>query len=101
MKQIVSEYAAVHSELSLEIECFSNPFAMLEEIGKSGVPDIALLDICMPGVLGTEIAPGNFEQKRKQHRYCLFDYEPRFCGGGFFPACQRLSDKAVHQRKTD
>ena len=29
---------------------------MLEEIGKSGVPDIALLDICMPGVLGTEIA---------------------------------------------
>lgn len=56
MKQIVSEYAAVHSELSLEIKCFSNAFEMLEEIGKSGAPDIALLDICMPGVLGTEIA---------------------------------------------
>ncbi len=56
MKQIVLEYAAVHSELFLEVKCFSNPFDMLEEIGKSGAPDIALLDICMPGVLGTEIA---------------------------------------------
>lgn len=56
IKQIVSEYAAVHSELSLEIKCFSNPFDMLEEIVKSGAPDIALLDVCMPGILGTEIA---------------------------------------------
>lgn len=29
---------------------------MLYEISKNGVPDIALIDICMPGVLGTEIA---------------------------------------------
>lgn len=56
MKQIVSEYAAEYSELSLEITCFSNPFDMLEKIDKGDIPDIALLDICMPGVLGTEIA---------------------------------------------
>lgn len=56
IKQIVSEYAAVHTDLFLEVKCFSNPFDMLEEIRKSGAPDIALLDICMPGVLGTEIA---------------------------------------------
>ena len=56
MRQIVSEYALSHSELSLAVKCFLNPFDMLDEMSKSGVPDIALLDICMPGILGTEVA---------------------------------------------
>lgn len=56
IRQIVSEYATAHSELFMKIKCFSNPFDMLEEISQNGAPDIALLDICMPGVLGTEIA---------------------------------------------
>lgn len=56
IRQIVSDYVLSHSELSAEIRCFSNPLDMLDDIIKNGVPDIALLDICMPGVLGTEIA---------------------------------------------
>lgn len=56
MKRMVSDYAAERSELYLEIQCFSAPFDMLEEMDRSGVPDIALLDICMPGVLGTKVA---------------------------------------------
>lgn len=56
IKQIVSEYALAHSELSVTIRCFLNPFDMLDDINKTGVPDIALLDICMPGILGTEVA---------------------------------------------
>lgn len=56
MRQTVSEYALAHSELSLAVKCFSNPFDMLDEIYKNGTPDIALLDICMPGILGTEVA---------------------------------------------
>ena len=56
IRQIVMEYAEVHSELFIEISCFSNPLDMLDGINKNGVPDIALLDICMPGILGTEIA---------------------------------------------
>lgn len=56
MRQIVSEYALTHTELSLAVKCFVNPFDMLDEIDKSGAPDIALLDICMPGILGTEVA---------------------------------------------
>ena len=56
IKQIVSEYAAVHPELFVTVTCFLNPLDMLEDMSKNGVPDIALLDICMPGVLGTEIA---------------------------------------------
>lgn len=55
MKQIVSEYADAHSELFIKIKCFSNPFDLLDDINVSGAPDIALLDICMPGILGTEI----------------------------------------------
>ncbi len=56
MEQIVSDYAKERPELSLVVQCFSNPFDMLETINKSGAPDIALLDICMPGILGTEMA---------------------------------------------
>lgn len=54
--QIVSEYADIHPELSVKIKCFSDPFDLLDDINTNGAPDIALLDICMPGVLGTEIA---------------------------------------------
>lgn len=56
MQQIVFDYARTHPELSLVVKCFRNPSDMLDEVGKNGVPDIALLDICMPGILGTEVA---------------------------------------------
>lgn len=56
MKQMVSEYANAHSELCMKIKCFSNPFDLLDDMNVNGAPDIALLDICMPGILGTEIA---------------------------------------------
>lgn len=56
IKRIVSEYAKAHSELFITISSFLNPFDMLDDISKNGVPDIALLDICMPGILGTEMA---------------------------------------------
>lgn len=56
IEQIVSEYAKAHSELLINVSCFLNPLDMLDDISKNGVGDIALLDICMPGILGTEIA---------------------------------------------
>lgn len=56
IRQMVSEYASAHPEFALDIKCFCDPFVMLEEISRDGAPDIALLDICMPGVLGTEAA---------------------------------------------
>lgn len=54
--RIVSEYAKTHPELSITVTRFLNPLDMLDDISKNGAPDIALLDICMPGVLGTEVA---------------------------------------------
>lgn len=56
IKTIVSEYANAHPDLLIKISCYLNPLDMLDGISKNGVPDIALLDICMPGILGTEIA---------------------------------------------
>lgn len=56
IKTIVSEYANAHPDLLIKINCYVNPLDMLDGISKNGVPDIALLDICMPGILGTEIA---------------------------------------------
>lgn len=53
---IVSDYAGEHPGLCLAAQCFSNPSDMLDEMDRNGAPDIALLDICMPGVLGTEVA---------------------------------------------
>ena len=39
-----------------EIMAFASPLLFLENIEKSGGFDIVLLDICMPGLLGTDVA---------------------------------------------
>ena len=62
VQKLLEDYAGEHPDLFLSIRCFSNPLDMLDEMDRSGAPDIALLDICMPGVLGTDIAR---EIKRK------------------------------------
>lgn len=56
INRIVSDYVAEHKDFSLIVKSFSNPFDMLDEIQKCGAPDVALLDICMPGLLGTDVA---------------------------------------------
>ncbi len=56
IENIVSEYAKQRMELQIKVQSFSNPFEMLDYIETYGVPDIALLDIYMPGILGIEIA---------------------------------------------
>ena len=49
-------YAAAHQEHGIEMTVYSSAFAMLDAFEKAGCPDIVLLDICMPGMLGTELA---------------------------------------------
>lgn len=56
IRSIVQDYAISHPEFMLKLSCFLNPLDMIDDIRKNGAPDIALLDICMPGILGTEIA---------------------------------------------
>lgn len=49
-------YAAAHGEYGIECAVYTSAFEMLDAFEQSGCPDIALLDICMPGMLGTELA---------------------------------------------
>ena len=49
-------YADAHGEHGIEPTVYSSAFEMLDAFDKTGCPDIALLDICMPGMLGTELA---------------------------------------------
>lgn len=56
IEEIVNDYVCDHEELDIEVKGFEKPLDMLEEIERNGAPDIALLDICMPGILGTEAA---------------------------------------------
>ena len=57
VQKLLEDYAGEHPDLFLSIRCFSNPLDMLDEMDRSGAPDIG-----MPGVLGTDIAR---EIKRK------------------------------------
>jgi len=50
-----SEYFKRH-EIDASITLFSNPMEFLESLEKAGGCDIAILDVCMPGFLGTDIA---------------------------------------------
>ncbi len=49
-------YTATHDKHGIEFDVYSSAFEMLGAFDKAGGPDIALLDICMPDMLGTELA---------------------------------------------
>ncbi len=49
-------YVAAHCGHGIESAVYPSAFSMLDAFDKTGCPDIALLDICMPGMLGTELA---------------------------------------------
>ena len=40
----------------VEYQTFSNAFAFTDAIDKGSIFDIVLLDVCMPGILGTDVA---------------------------------------------
>lgn len=102
MRQIVSDYAAAHAELSLSVKCFLSPFDMLEEIGKSGVPDVALLDICMPGLLGTEVAREILGKSAEDTDVIFLTTSPDFAVEAFaLHAGDYLTKPYTAQRLTD
>ncbi len=65
IKAAMKNYEAEHNEHTYEIECFDNPLEFLQRSEKTGGYDILLLDICMPGLLGTDIAK---EIRRKKEK---------------------------------
>lgn len=65
IKNAIEHYANGHIEQSYIIVCFDNPFEFLQSLEKTGGYDILLLDICMPGILGTDIAQEIRNKKEK------------------------------------
>lgn len=53
---LVESYAKRYDELSIQTTLYDAPLSFLEAWSKNGCYDILLLDICMPGILGTEVA---------------------------------------------
>lgn len=65
IKAEMEQYSIKHTEQAYIIECFDNPFELLQRSEKIGGYDILLLDICMPGILGTDIAKEIRNKKEK------------------------------------
>jgi len=56
IRAAVENYSERYPELSMQTALYDSPLLFLEEWSKNGNYDVLLLDICMPGMLGTEIA---------------------------------------------
>ena len=56
IRAALDNYAKAHSEYYFDIDEYSTPIDVLNALEKGKTYDIALLDICMPGVLGTDVA---------------------------------------------
>lgn len=56
MAQGVEDYLAAHPEWNGKVDVFSGSSDLLDALEAGGAWDIALLDVCMPGILGTQVA---------------------------------------------
>lgn len=61
----VKEYFRACPEEQFEIFTYHNPLLFLESLDKTGGYDILLLDICMPGIDGTQVAEEIRKRKDK------------------------------------
>ncbi len=52
----LGEYGKAHPELCFEIDKYSTALGILNAVEEGKGYDIAFLDICMPGILGTDVA---------------------------------------------
>ncbi len=56
VRAALDTYTKTHSELYFDIDEYSTAQDILHAVEKGKIYDIALLDICMPGILGTDVA---------------------------------------------
>lgn len=56
IREALDTYSKSHPELYFDIDEYVTPIDILNAVEKGKVYDIALLDICMPGILGTDVA---------------------------------------------
>ncbi|MDD4849911.1 MAG: LytTR family DNA-binding domain-containing protein [Gemmiger sp.] len=63
IRDAAEAYFAARPAYKATIDCYAVPLLLLEQLDKTGSYDIVLLDVCMPGLLGTEVA----EEIRARH----------------------------------
>ena len=56
VKEALRRYSAASDNISFEVRSFSDPAAFLSELRRTGGWDIVILDVCMPGFSGTDLA---------------------------------------------
>ncbi|MDE6663737.1 MAG: LytTR family DNA-binding domain-containing protein [Lachnospiraceae bacterium] len=56
IRAALDTYAEAHPELHFDIDEYAAAIDVLNAVEKGKIYDIALLDICMPGALGTDVA---------------------------------------------
>lgn len=56
IKTAVEQYFGAYPDEQTEIFTYNNPLIFLESLDKTGGFDILLLDVCMPGIDGTQVA---------------------------------------------
>jgi DNA-binding LytR/AlgR family response regulator len=66
-EKMLAEYRESHPEADLRVECFENADALLTRIGDEAyLPDLVLMDIYMPDILGIEAA----RELRRMGNHC-------------------------------
>ncbi|MPM09264.1 hypothetical protein SDC9_55580 [bioreactor metagenome] len=53
---LLNQYTSIHPQYDIKISSFSAPLALLTHVSENGGFDVLLLDIYLPGILGTEAA---------------------------------------------
>lgn len=56
IRTATEQYFSTNSEQNVQIRVYDSAFFLLDSLNQTGGFDIVLLDICMPGISGTEIA---------------------------------------------
>lgn len=56
IKTATEQYFSVYPDQQVEMFTYNTPFLFLEDLYKNGGFDVLLLDVCMPGIDGTQVA---------------------------------------------
>jgi len=65
IRTALGSYAAAHPEYYIETDEYNEAADVLHRMEKGEAYDIALMDICMPGVTGTDAAVEMLAETRK------------------------------------
>lgn len=100
IRTVVENYSERHPELSLQTALYNSPLLFLEEWSKKGNYDVLLLDICMPGILGTEVAK-EIRQRNENPEIIFLTTSAEFAVEAFALRATHYIVKPFQQNKFD